>query len=213
MSDIGKQTGGTGTDLGVIEQAAQTVRRMQANEEFDANGVRTIWHRGRTRVEMLSWENKDNTIVRQELSIFGSVVEFKLGKGVRTAVLPGEDELSAGGRPTGHTLNFSERPDPEILGYASHLLKHMKDRDFYAQHLLKEVNGAIAISGFDNNRTGVATLGAFTRQGQKLRTLSIDNPLAGGFFSRHAKLLLVIGLCAVAAIGGGVILGFALGIF
>ncbi len=209
---VGRAASGVGTDLGVVEEAAQSMRRMQANEEFDAEGIRTIWHRGRNRVEMLSWENRDNVIVRQELSIFGMVIDFRQGHGLRTGNLPLDDESEVGGRPIGKTVKFTPRLADNILDYAAHLLKHIRNRDFYAQHMLKEVHDAITQSGFDDMRTGVATLKNFSRDSKPLPTLSMQAP-ATGFVAQHGRLLLIVALCAIAGCGGGLLLGFFLGIF
>jgi hypothetical protein len=190
---------GSGTELGMIEEAAASMRRMQANEEFDASGVRTIWHRGRSRTEMLSWENKQERIIRQELQMFGRVVEFRAGHPLRTGTLPNNDFDSAGGHPESALVNFDRVIDQKTLEYASHLLRHFKGRDFYAQHLLAEVNTAIAGFGFDDNRTKAVML-RFTRSGGRLQTLKFAK---GGLAERRWLRWLLIGLGMIAAMAAG----------
>ncbi|HKI87049.1 MAG TPA: hypothetical protein VKA53_09915 [Thermoanaerobaculia bacterium] len=197
----------------MIEDAADSVRRMQANEEFDKDGLRTIWHRGRQRTEMLSWENQTNQIVRQELSIFGMVVEFRRGEALRTGRIPSSDTLSNGGKPMSHLIKMDDKPDKKILTYASHLLKHIKGRDFYAQHLLREVNDAIASLGYDAARTAVAHVDRFARKAGHLPTMDVDaatlkKARGGG----NKTILFALGL-TLLGVGIGVGIAFALGLF
>ena len=206
---------GAGTELGVIEEAANSVRRMQANEDFDKDGLRTIWHRGRKRTEMLSWENRDNEIVRQELSIFGMMVEYRAGA-VRTGDIPNQEELSSGGKPMSHLVQIHEMPNERILEYASHLLRHLEGRDFYAQHLLKHVNAAIASFGFDESRTAVNTLSAYSRSAasrptQQLSPASTELTLKTKVAGKWKMVLITVGLAlagAAVGVGVGYLLGF-----
>ena len=71
-------------ELAMLGEVAPGFRRMRANEDFDDKGIRTIWHRGPGRSEMLTWENRDKDIVRQELQLLGNVVEFRQGHDLRT---------------------------------------------------------------------------------------------------------------------------------
>lgn len=210
-------SGGFEAELGMVEEAAQTVRRMAADESFNSEGMRIIWHRGRQRVEVLSHESRDQKILRQEMSIFGMVVEFRDGYGVRTGNIPINDEASLGPKPVSHLITLDEIPDRKALSYASHLLKHVKGRDFYLQHLLKVVNEAINNLGFDESRTTVGDMQAFSREQQRnaptmpidrrgLRETQIITPPT----SRKSWLLAVLlGLLGVA---GGVGLAWLLGL-
>src|SRR5262245_37665843 len=105
--------------LKMIQETAATLRRIQANEDYDAKGIRTIWHRGRNRTEMLSWENRDGKIVRQELSLFGLVVEFQQGAPLRTARVPSGELLTSSGRPMSHMLEMDPIPLASTLENAS----------------------------------------------------------------------------------------------
>lgn len=164
---------GRGTELGLVEEAAHTVRRMQADESFNEQGVRTIWHRGRSRVEMLTFEDRDKNIVSQELSIFGMLIEFRQDKPLRTGKIPPSEEASSGGKPMSQLIKMDAICDPKALTYGSHLLKHVKGRDFYQQHLLKQINIAISQLGFDDARTAVASLDSFSRSASSLPTMKV----------------------------------------
>ena len=204
--------GGTGTDLGVIEELARTVRRMRADESFDANGFRTVWHRGRQNVELLSWENEDKQITKQELSMLGMVIEFNQGKPLRTGTVPTHTEGAAGAAAS-HLVTMDERPKPRSLILASHLLKHIQGRDFYAQHLLKEVNDAIVSFGFDDARTAVSSLSNFSRRETITKTQTLD-PRVGATTRRLQVLRIVLAVLGLAAVGLalGLGVGFAMGL-
>jgi hypothetical protein len=154
-----------GTNLGVLEEAARGVRRMEGDDALNEQGLRTIWHRGRQRVEMLTWENDKKELVKQELTVFGQWVEFRLGSGIRTGSSR-SSEAGPQGIAGGQVTTPDAAPSVRTLEYASHLLRHIKDRDFYAQHLLREVNAALAIAqDSDDGRTGVVRLDGFARTG------------------------------------------------
>lgn len=163
--------------LDMIADAAQSVRRLDGKEEPDADGLRTIWHRGRQRVEMLSWENEAKEIVRQELSIFGMTVEFKRGNPVRTGHIPLDEEVSAGdARPASAMVQMDEAPDPTTLELAGHLLKNIKDRDPYSQNLLRVVNLTITDLGYDDGQTAVGQFrGPRRMEGDKTQQLDADD--------------------------------------
>ena len=97
------------------------------------NGLRTIWHRGRTRTEMLSWENRDKEIVRQELSIFGMLVEYRDGQTLRTVEEIARYEHSIGRRR--HSRQLRQQRDPTTVGRSfdvsevEHGGRHILDRN------------------------------------------------------------------------------------
>ena len=150
-------------NVGLLAEIAKSFRRLKANEDFDGRGVRTIWHRGTMRSEMLTWEDKGGSIVKQELSFLGMVVEFKQNEPLRTGTIPLNQELTDAGKPMSHLLKMDRAPVEKTLDYASVLLKNVPDRDYYAQHLLKHVNDTIASLGMDDSRTVIAKLDNFTR--------------------------------------------------
>jgi hypothetical protein len=149
-----------GANLALVEESASTVRRMVADESYGADGVRTIWHRGR-RIDLISFENNKEEVLRQELTFFGFVVEFRKTQGLRTGTVPIEGQGTEGGHMATHTFKFDAVLKHRTLDFASLLLKNIPGRDFYAQHLLKHVNMALTVQGFDNLRTEVSKLSSF----------------------------------------------------
>jgi hypothetical protein len=144
---------GVGTNLGILEEAARSLRRLESDDAPDAAGMRLVWHRGR-RVELLSWESAHEQVETQELTFFGYVVTHRRGQGVKTGRLPEAVVTGPGGLPATHMVAMDAAPNPRALDYASHLLRHVAARDYYAQHFLKQVNNMIVSQGFDNVRTG-----------------------------------------------------------
>jgi hypothetical protein len=147
-------------NLALVADAARTVRRMAADESPNAEGIKTIWHRGR-RIELLSWEGKGDEIVRQELTFFGFYVEWKKTSGLKTGSVPYTDEQTDSGKQSSAMLRLDAQPKHRTLDFASHLLKNIPGRDFYAQHMLKHTNHALTVQGFDRMRTEVSKLTAF----------------------------------------------------
>ncbi|MBI5511225.1 MAG: hypothetical protein HY903_20890 [Deltaproteobacteria bacterium] len=163
LSDNSATTSGVKANLALLTEAAGTFRRVKGDEAYDAQGVRTIWHQGRPRIEMLSWENKAGTILRQELSFFARVVDFRQGKPVNTGRVPHEEPTTDSGAPRGNVVTHDPRPSHETLRYASHLLKHVLERDFYSQHLLKQINDAINTE-FDDTHTVVSGMDGYAKE-------------------------------------------------
>ena len=138
--------------------AGPSFRRMtHANEEFGADGVRTIWHRGRERTELLSWEDKAQQIIRQELTFLGMVVELKEPDTLKTGTVPLEHDTSQRGQGTGEGIQLDSSVSARTLDFASTFLRHVPDRDYYVQHLLKKLNACISSLGIDSARTAVTT--------------------------------------------------------
>ncbi len=149
--------------MGQVEQLAATIRRLQANEGYDAKGIRTVWHRGRMQCEMLTWEHRDGVILKQELSFLGMVVEYRDGQPLRTGRVAQKEETTNPGAQVSHMVQLDSVPFGATLDYASHFLRHIPDRDYYAQHLLKFVNLTLSTIDSDADRTTVSNLGGFSR--------------------------------------------------
>jgi len=182
-------------NLAQLAEVAQSFRRIKSKEEYDKQGVRAIWHSGRLRSELLSWETRENVIVRQELSFFGHVIDYRQNHPVRTGRVASDPSAAddSTSRPDGSLVTFDPTLDKRTLEYASHLLKYVPDRDYYAQHLLKHVNEAIAKAGIDRSRTQVSDPEVFNR----LAALA-DKPAP----KRTPKALLVGGAVVVALVAG-----------
>jgi len=208
-----------GTNVAVIEQIAESLRRVAGNEEYDAQGVRTLWHRGQMQSELLTWEHRDGRIVKQELSFLGLVVEYRDNAALRTGHVPELEAQSVGGGQAGHAVELDEQPNGQTLEHASHLLKSASTRDHCLQHLLGQVNDALTALGA-NEYTKVTSVKQFldgesqTKPMRSVRppqakkpptaqTASLGVPAA---HSNPDRTSLVVTLVAVAIIAG--LLGF-----
>lgn len=149
----------------ILRDIGRAMRRVEGTNKTEKDGVRTIWHQSKLRTELLSWENiADRSIDRQELSFFGKMIEFRRGKGIRTGTIP---NASAQDDPQGPRVSKSElfvparELEPLVLDAASRILRECSKRDFYTQHLLREVNEALAKADVKTMRTQVNGLDFF----------------------------------------------------
>ena len=107
MSTSNRTTHAANTRL--LREAGQSIRHItQANEEYNEEDVRTIWHRGRYRTELLSWQHRDGTILRQELTFFGMVTDYRLGQPLKTGRVPPNEDTAGGARPQAHLLAMDD---------------------------------------------------------------------------------------------------------
>ncbi len=194
-------------NLSLTREIAESFRRVRGDESYDGQGMRTIWHQGKMRTELLSWEHQGGELTRQELCFLGMVVLFKQGKPLQTGKLPADDRSTGLGRPTADLVRPDPTPSAEILEYASHLLKNIPERDFYAQHLLKQVNDTVSAYGFDESKTLISDMVGYDRNerpaGRSEPTQKVDvHKKSGG----RAVALTLLALA-------GVLLGLAIGFF
>lgn len=193
----------------MLEDLAKSFRRVRGDESFDDKGIRTVWHQGRLRTELLSWEDRKGKVVRQEMCFFGMVTEYRQGKPLRTGHLPAEDSTtSSGGRPMSHLVKMDPTPSHQTLDYASHLLKHVPGRDFYAQHLLKHVNDTLNRLGFDEGRTVVSSLDAYSKKNKLLanKTQKVSALEPAGSSTRTIVFLLLATAAVLLGLGLGLLL-------
>ena len=195
-------------NLALVREIGESIRRVRGDETFDDQGVRTIWHQGTMRTEMLSWEDRDGAIARQELAFTGLVVLFELGRSVTTGRLPIDDEQTGGGRPMADLVEPDPAPAHETLDLASHLLKAIPDRDYYAQHMLKHINDAVDKLGFDESRTLISDIESFAKERERSErsepTQKID--VGGRPSSRWVAFVLLAAAGVLLGLGAGLLL-------
>ena len=163
IDDRGTNSAITG-NLAMIADAAKSFRRVRGDESYDAKGLRTIWHQGSLRTELLTWESRKGRIVHQELSFFGYIVDFREGKRLLTGRAKRDEANTDTGAPKANLLQPDNEPVRSTLQYASHLLKNVPDRDYYAQHLLKQVNDALNADFDDDALTVISNLESFPKE-------------------------------------------------
>jgi hypothetical protein len=183
----------------ILKDIGRAMRRVEGTSP-EKNGVRTVWHQSKLRTELLSWERlEDKSIDRQELCFFGKMVEFRKGKGLRTGTIPNASlQEDAGPRVSKSELFIPGRDlDALVLDAASRILRECSKRDFYTQHLLREVNEAIAKCDVKTMRTQVNGLDFFREIENAGRESSVQ---IGGDRNNITRLaLLIVGVCVVIA--------------
>lgn len=131
----------------VLETIANRFRRLRGDETFDTQGIRTIWHRGPQRTELLTWESKDGSLIKQELSFAGLIVEYTPEQGIRTGIIPVTDQVTDTGQPRSTVIRMQTIPEVNTLQKASTLLGLIPDRDYYGQHLMEISNDWLVQNG------------------------------------------------------------------
>lgn len=137
----------TSHQYGVLTSIAERFRRLRGDETYDENGVRTIWHRGPQRTELLTWENRDGGLVKQEFSFAGLLVEFTPEHGMRTGIIPLSDQVTDTGQPRSTVIRMQATVEPTTLAQAARLLGFVSDRDYYGQHLMELSNDWLIRNG------------------------------------------------------------------
>lgn len=118
--------------------AGSTLRRIDRAEITAKDGGKSIWHQGRDLIELYSFEDASGAIVRQELLFFGLAVEYRQQHGFRTGSMD-TSERSKTGVARAELLAYDPKPSQRVIELAGRLLRAAK-RDFYTQHLLKQLN-------------------------------------------------------------------------
>lgn len=194
-------------NIALVREIGESFRRLRGDESY-SDGIRTIWHRGKMRTEMLSWEDQEGKIVRQELAFMGMVILFKQGKPLTTGTVPLDDKETAAGRPMTELVKQDPAPNSEALDLSSHLLKNIPERDYYAQHLLKHVNDAVDKLGYDESRTLISDIDSFSKERKEKKrsepTQKID--LNKGSSSRLIAFVLLAVAGVLLGLGAGLLL-------
>jgi hypothetical protein len=145
--------------------AGGSLRRLDRSEKLNAEGQRSIWHQGKELTELISWEDANGAVQRQELSFLGLTLDYRRGKGLRTGTLT--EERSEKSLPTADLIHYDVQPSLRVLELAARLLRESK-KDFYTQHLLQQLNDALT-TRFNRPQTQVYGL---ARWRERLRRAS-----------------------------------------
>ncbi len=181
----------------ILRDIGRAMRRVEGTDKSEKEGVRTVWHQSKLRTELLSWEKiSERAIDRQELCFFGKMIEFRAGKGIRTGSIPNAatSEEAQGPRVSKSELFLPTREmDVLVLDAASRILRECK-RDFYTQHLLREVNEAIARVDVKQMRTQVNGLDFFREIETAGRTSAGETPNTNSK-KNTALAIAIVGFC------------------
>lgn len=195
--------GGGGDDAEhILRDIGRALRRVEGTVKTDRSGLRVVWHQSKLRTELLSWENSDRTLDRQELTFFGKMVEYRQKGGLRTGTVPNsamQDEAVMGVTKSELFLPSREL-DVMVLDAASRILRECNKRDFYTQHLLQIVNDTL--SKLDNKalRTQVNGLDFFRTIEEAGRAAREDTASGGAVAGAPANTKLIVGILAACAV-------------
>ncbi len=69
-----------------LKAAVESMYRIRATESPpDAQGQRTVWHRGARGAELISWVDATGRLTKQDFFLFEDVFRWERGTGLRTA--------------------------------------------------------------------------------------------------------------------------------
>jgi len=121
-----------------ITELASSFRRIKG-AAVDGK-EQTVWHQGRAGAEMLSWENNDGFITRQELSFYGQMVIFRRDEALQTATVPASVETTHAGVAKADVVDKDPEPSARTLTHAVQLLEHIEPSDAYVKNLLDAIH-------------------------------------------------------------------------
>lgn len=164
-ADLGK-TIQVGSDVtreakAILRDIGRSMRRVKSKDTRDKAGLRVVWHQGKLRTDLSSWEDEAKDINRQEFSFFNQMVEFRTGQALRTGTVPNTPSDDANLTPRSALFVPHRDPDITVLEAASSILRACSKRDYFTQHLLKEVNRTLNESQKSFKRTQVLGLEVF----------------------------------------------------
>ena len=195
------------SDANVLDTIASRFRRLRGDEAFDTQGIRTIWHRGPQRTELLTWESQDGSLIKQELSFAGLIVEYTPEHGIRTGIIPITDQVTDTGQPKSTVIRMQTAPDVNTLQKASTLLGLVPARDYYGQHLMEISNDWLV----QNGHTPIAPV---TTSGENFNRAPIEPEATWrtitGFTEERTTNTIPLPIIAIAGVILGVILGLLL---
>jgi len=118
-----------------VSAAIQALRRLHGAEVSTSSAPRTIWHQGGPNADLLSTEQAQGQLTRQEFTLFQDYFLWTPTEGLRTGRLA--DESSAAGIKATPTLQFDRDPSAERLKRALAGLRAHPSEDAYLQHLTR----------------------------------------------------------------------------
>lgn len=180
-----------------VVAAGQSMRRIDRATESTSDGQQSIWHQGKEMTELLSWEDDESQIQRQELEFLGLAVVYEKGRGLKTGRV--QDAKTDAGMPSADLVAFDETPSVRTLQLSARLIREAR-RDFYTQHLLQVLNDALT-HRFNRPQTEVMGLARWRRS---LRRASVR---LGALRRRRVQIAFYVGAgVAIGAIVTGLLL-------
>ena len=191
----------------VLDTIATRFRRLRGDETFDTQGIRTIWHRGPQRTELLTWESKAGSLIKQELSFAGLIVDYTPEQGIRTGIIPVTDQVTDTGQPRSTVIRMQTEPDVNTLQKSSTLLGLVPERDYYGQHLMEISNDWLVQNGHSPVEPQTTSGENFNRA--PVETESTWRTITG-FTEERTNNSIPLPVIAIAGVILGVVLGLLL---
>jgi len=124
-----------------VSAAIRALRRLHGTQPPPAPGThRTVWHQGGPQADLLSSEDVQGRVVRQEFTLFQDYFLWTGQHGLRTGQVA--DEASAAGMKGTPTIAFDRTPDAERLARALSGLRASQSDDPYLLHLKQVLEAA-----------------------------------------------------------------------
>lgn len=147
--------------VAILRDIGRSIRRVKSKETRDKAGFVVIWHQGKLRTDLSSWEDEAKELHRQEFAFFNQMVEFRKGQALRTGTVPNTETDDTQLTPRSALFVPHREPEISVLEAASQILRACSKRDYFTQHLLKEVNRTLNESHKAVKRTQVLGLEVF----------------------------------------------------
>lgn len=183
----------------ILRDIGRSLRRVKSKEGRDKAGFHVVWHQGKLRTDLSSWENEAKEIHRQEFSFFNQMVEFRRGQALRTGTVPNTASEDANLTPRSALFVPHREPELAVLEAASSILRACSKRDYFTQHLLKEVNRTLNQSQNAVKRTQVLGLEVF--QALDRARLEDDKTQKKPASATTAVAVGIVMVCMLLAIG------------
>lgn len=191
----------------MLRDIGRQLRRVKSKDTRDKNDLRCVWHQSKLRTELSSWETPTQEIVHQEFCFFGQVVEYRKGEPVRTGTIPNNATLSDA-KPTaagiGELYKPHRHPEFSLLEAASTILRECPKRDYFTQHMLKQVNAALNASNKSVKRTQVLGLDMYQSLEQVMTAEGLVAKAAGDRPVTTKQKWAVIAIVTACALIGAV---------
>jgi hypothetical protein len=108
-----------------LKAAVDSMFRIRAVESPpDANGTRTIWHRGTRGAELVTQVDAAGRVARQDFTLFDELLQWERETGFRSAA------VEVGGTDGAPVTERLARAATALAGYSGHdrFLLHLRDR-------------------------------------------------------------------------------------
>jgi hypothetical protein len=109
--------------------------------KVESREIETRWFRDASgETDVFIWLNKEKTIIKQQSSIMGQLVEWNIVEGLKTGMVLENELIKSDGKdqlPQSELIYFDKIVQPQAVLMAINVIKHMAIDDELKNHLLK----------------------------------------------------------------------------